>query len=260
MLAHYSVKKAFILLSILVFAFVGVDSTKSFAWALDDQLGDGDEVRIRMELARAGVDERTRDALIAKLESGQVWDSMIPEATPVNSRQYQIGAMVETRLEYSDGSVVISSIEMAPELLSPDLAGSVSGLDPIPLAVTNCSSRSNGTVRTNTGCLVSHNAILVKMSFRADYTFNRIITSTYEPKTTWARIDRVHSPTVITIGSSAQSPTLNIIRKSASFSSPAQARLATIVTALGNVASGTVALNLYVPTGGPALAYTRFEG
>lgn len=162
-----------------------------------------------------GVAQATRDALIAKLESGVLLDSQNGSA-PVSTTTSTVGIYDVTISHYADGSLSESRVERPQAAPAP---GQI-----VPFGVSGCSA--NGGTRTN--CYVDRWDGIIAQSFRANFTF----LSGYD------RIDSVYSPSYTVIGASSASQTyFGIVQQYESASGPARAehRVSAQLPVLGSV-------------------------
>lgn len=205
-----------------ILAILGVVLLPNFAFAPASQLeiDPSLESHLRMVWSNNGVDETTQDALIIKLENGEMLDAM------ENSEAYaveEIGARVIHR--YPDGSINI--IRFGDTSL-----GSIDVLAPQAIGDCNRKGSSGGT-----NCLISGWFSGVQLGFRASYN---------TPLHGAANIYGYHTPTVQCFpGLSCSSPSWNIVRTSQSGQLPAQVGISTTWTFLGAGGSSTTHLRLF---------------
>ncbi|MDZ8276526.1 hypothetical protein R2Q81_11290 [Microbacterium aquimaris] len=149
-----------------------------------------------------GVEEATRDTLVAKLESGELLDSQ-NGSEPVSTSTTTTGGYEVTISTYADGSVSESRVELPTSAETPGLV--------TPFGVTGCS----GTATSRQGCLVDRWDGVIRQSFRADFTY---VTNGYD------RIDSVYSSTYNVYGATSSSVTyFGISKKYENASGPARA-------------------------------------
>ncbi|WP_159614188.1 hypothetical protein [Glutamicibacter sp. JC586] len=77
-----------------------------------------DVVKIRSGLRDLGVDLKTQDQLIKKLEKGIAWDSLIESSKPISNTTQQLSGETVERMVFADGSVAISQTQNGLDLRS----------------------------------------------------------------------------------------------------------------------------------------------
>lgn len=180
-----------------------------------------------------GVSEPTRAALIAKLHSGILLNSM-DGSDPVSTQTFG-GTTVET---FADGSVRELKVETP---VTPPAPGGIS-----PMAgIAGCSSSTSGSYSYRTNCLVSRWDGIISQGFHADFTY---VTPGYD------RIDSVYSPTYAVFGATSASQTyFGILKKveNASGAARAEHRVSAQLPIIGSV---SYYLRLNVGAGGATAA------
>lgn len=202
------------------------------------------ESRIRVGLETYGVGQDVQDSLISKITAGEMWDSLAA-VEPVTTEQRLVRGEFVTLSTYADGSITASGVERATTV-NP---GSIT-----PLGVRNCTSRQSGQVRIKTGCEVWADAILVKMSFTADY--NQTFSASDPAYAIAGTIVGVRDKEIRTIGGTYTVRNFGRTQINATASSPAKARLTADLQAFGSYAATTVWLQLNVPMNTYTLGYS----
>lgn len=165
---------------------------------------------IREELKKYDVSSENIDLLIWKYENGIAWDSISDEFLDVKPTEtINIGSLSTEITRYPDGSVSIKETNLGIE-------------DPY-ISITSRSIGggdfdygSTGNWWMYTGATVRQNTILIKASFKIDYSGNQ---------RTIAQINRVYDHSITIYGGSFSFESLSISNRSASSNKPATADL-----------------------------------
>ncbi|RRD48140.1 hypothetical protein [Arachnia propionica] len=137
-------------LSLLLFFFTLPAKAENIS---EDDLG-----QVRTALKRAGVSQEVEDRLIAKLQAGEIWDSMTPGTEP-RTVERSSGVIREI---YDDGSLVVTTMDDG-ELVDGGIATSLA-------AVSGCRGRSVISSVKYSQCKVEQDSIFLVMGFYFDYS------------------------------------------------------------------------------------------
>ncbi len=185
--------------------------------------------------AQYGVESEVIAELVAKLESGQLLDSMRSTSEPVETKT-NIGSIgIETIATFADGSIVVSSVE------SPKLSDGKSGLS--PQAITGCSLSSSGGYASYSNCRVYSSNGTISVSFYANYS----------RWSSGASISNWRNPEATANYGSMALPRLNAVRTSAVGAQPAVVTLTSRFTSWNNLQTEDIYLSLRVS---PSSAWT----
>lgn len=157
-----------------------------------EEINEGNEY-IREQLNSYGVSQETTESLIAKLDRGEIWDSLNPEKKGTE-KTIKIDNYTEKKI-FPDGSIIINEIDTAdatienipPRYTSPTIGGNGGSSDPgliSPFATVGGGTVTSGSGYTNVkGATVKSVAILVnayyKVNYGIAYSGNDSITSVY---------------------------------------------------------------------------------
>ncbi|NMR21373.1 hypothetical protein [Cellulomonas fimi] len=166
---------------------------------------------MRDQMATLGIDALTSDALITKLESGVLPDSMSPGATPVSTETVTRPGGTETRQVYADGSVNEVTVQAPRVMTVKDPLAQLQGA-----FISECYRSSSGSYVYYSNCKVEYSGIMMYDSFRADYNVY---------KGTTARISNVYSHSILVFGGTYSNVQLTRPRTTQSGSLPAVGRL-----------------------------------
>ncbi|WIE62250.1 hypothetical protein DEI97_003645 [Curtobacterium sp. MCLR17_032] len=160
-----------------------------------------DQTALRDWFTSQGISSATQDALIAKLDSGKLLDSMSQSVQPTSSTSVETSTELVSRSVYPDGSVAVTSLE-TPETTS---AGAKAGTRSLqPQQITGCKESNGG------GYVVESNCKVEIATGPYDLWFN----ATYERYTGGAQIDTANKPNaVVKYGNLVAAPTVSIKRK-----------------------------------------------
>lgn len=198
-------------------------------------------------LTAYGVQAETQAALLNKIRNGESWDSMAG-STPVSTEVFTTARELREVRTFADGSIAVTTMERP--------SATTSGVT--PMSVGGCTMGGVGTVsRTMKGCEVQHNLGLIKMGFYADYKYT--YSSLGDPWVKAASIQRVYNPTALVVGGSFAELAVGITRTTAATGLPARARVNMIATVIGQFVSKSCWVQLNVPIGDYALAYTSYS-
>lgn len=159
-----------------------------------------DQTALRSWFTSQGISVTTQDALIAKLDRGELLDSMTGSVQPVGTTTTETSTELLSRSVYPDGSVSVTSLETPPTT-----AGARSGTRSFsPQQITGCKESNGG------GYVVESNCKVEIATGPYDLWFN----ATYERYTGGAQIDTANKPNaVVKYGNIVAAPTVSIKRK-----------------------------------------------
>jgi hypothetical protein len=150
----------------LVVSLTGVatPATANEGFARSTGLLTADQVaQLRSLLAENGVDAATSEALVAKMQRGELWDSFRPDVAPVSEVTTLDGQYTVTRSVYPDGSVVISTVSR------PTDGGTIQG-GATPEGVTGCQlTYVPGYAAYYKNCKADVNLVAIRMGFYFDF-------------------------------------------------------------------------------------------
>lgn len=186
---------------------------------------------IRNGLAKYDVDEETQNHLIWKLENGEMWDSMSGEYIDLQpqERYFSENHLFE-KTTYPDGSIKISDI----------YGGEYKEFDPIGtcgIGGGDFEWGSAGRWWKYTGATASESIILVKASFKIDYSGHERLQ---------AQIDRIYDYSIMIIGGTYSYEHFKIIRKTASGNNAAEAELKFSLIGIEGLYSKTCYLKAHI--------------
>jgi len=160
-----------------------------------------DQTALREWFTSQGVQSATQDALIAKLDSGSLLDSMSQSVEPTSTTSVQTATELVSRSVYPDGSVAVTSLEKPAVTAGGAKAGSRSLQ---PQQITGCKESNGG------GYVVESNCKVEIATGPYDLWFN----ATYERYTGGAQIDTANKANaVVKYGNLVAAPTVTIKRK-----------------------------------------------
>ncbi|WP_416393828.1 MULTISPECIES: hypothetical protein [unclassified Curtobacterium] len=160
-----------------------------------------DQTALREWFTSQGIPATTQDALVAKLDSGKLLDSMSGSVKPVSTTTTQNATELVSRSVYPDGSVAVTSLE-TPSSNSASAAPGARSLQ--PEQITGCKESNGG------GYVVESNCKVEIATGPYDLWFN----ATYERYTGGAQIDTANHPNgVVKYGNIVSGPTVSIKRK-----------------------------------------------
>jgi hypothetical protein len=108
-----------------------------------------DQTALRDWFTSQGVSNATQDALIAKLDSGKLLDSMSGAVKPDTTTTTQTATALVNRSVYPDGSVAVTSLE------TPTKTGTAAGARSLqPQQITGCKESNGGGYVVETNCKV----------------------------------------------------------------------------------------------------------
>jgi hypothetical protein len=171
-----------------------------------------------------GVDTSYQDSLVALILSGGVPLSNNPEAEPSSSTSRVVSGWKEIRSVYADGSVQITKIQQ-PQLFQKRAL------------ITGCKVQSGTGYKNYSGCMIDNNTVTTYFGFRANYGF---VVGGRDA------IFSVYDPFVYCYFGSCSEPNLAITKKYQDSNGPAVAKLSTVFTLFGGVASSTTSISLEV--------------
>jgi len=119
--------------------------------------------QLRSFLHENGVSGPTQKALLTKLQRGEPWDSLRPDASPVSEETTLHDRHATTRAVYADGSIVITSVSKP----TPESSGEG---DVSPLSVEACSVRNSPPYAVYyDSCRADVNYGIIRMGFYFNY-------------------------------------------------------------------------------------------
>lgn len=198
------------------------------------QISQNDIIQLKTFLNDYGVNQKTQNTLLNKLESGEIWDSLKKNEKPTHSYETENNDVTEKVEVYKDGSIIVTSInyeevEEVNEISENKLIS--------PLAV------SPGTVTGGSGyknfkkAKVYYNSGIANAHFYANFTIvfggNDYISNVYDQKVT-------------AIGGSASDISLKRTRAKETLDNKASAKLSFNFTNFNNTGSTTAWLKLFV--------------
>ncbi|TFD45409.1 hypothetical protein E3T55_18730 [Cryobacterium frigoriphilum] len=192
--------------------------------------------QIDVEMQKWGIEEGTRESLLAKHVAGETWDSM-NDSEPVSVDERQDGDTQVTTRRYEDGSVSVSMLER-PKAEQGAQEGEISAR-----GVASCRVSSSNGVTDYTGCWASESTILISAGFTVNY-------STHQTGGAWIRSTGSHSITILSLGAGYADLTLGVTKAIATSSAPATAEMTFRPT--GATFGTTCRLKVSVTTGGSA--------
>lgn len=190
-----------------------------------------DIIQLKSFLNSYDVSQETQNALIEKLNTGNLWDSIKEGEKPTHSYEVQTNDIIEKVEVYKDGSIVVTSIdyEDVEEVTENELI--------TPFGV------SPGTITSGTGyknfkkAKVYYSNGLGNAYFYADFT---IVQGGND------YISQVYDYSLKTLGGTASEVSLKINRAKETLDYRAEAKLSFIYTAFNNAGSTTCWLKLNV--------------
>lgn len=213
-------------------AFASVTPTTNQAvsstTAKSTSLSKSDKDTLNKWMKQYGVDDSTREALIAKYENGQLWDSITNSKSPTKIEKLDDNSVKRT---YADGSISISSISGGSKTTT-ESNGSIS----INSVGGGTSTSGSGYINIK-GATVSEYQGVVNAQFLADYT---LVNGGMD------YITKVYNKKVVVIGGAASGVTLTMIQKQETLNDPAEAELAFDVTVYSGGGSANGWLQLFV--------------
>lgn len=123
-----------------------------------------DEVnQLRSMMTENGIDAATREALLAKIQRGELWDSLRPDVSPVTEVTTLDAQYAVTRSVYPDGSIAISTVSR------PTAGGTIEG-GASPDGVTGCQVTTvPGLASFYKNCKADVNLLTIRMGFYFDF-------------------------------------------------------------------------------------------
>lgn len=197
-----------------------------------EHITEAEKTEVANLLSSRGVDEKTQETLITKLESGNLLDADNPQVKPTNiERTEQDGKQVEKRV-FPDGSVGVASSELSQATTELEAAN-----------ISGCRSYDFGAWRRHDGCRIGYDGISFKFSFISDY-------STTRSSGVKAVIRSAHSPIVNrAIGHSVNSNEVQMVRQWQVGDQPAHARQVVSMTPFKVLWTRSSTVELYVKDG-----------
>ncbi|CAB4600023.1 MAG: hypothetical protein F2587_00365 [Actinobacteria bacterium] len=171
-----------------------------------------------------GVEDTYQDSLVNLILSGGVPLSNNPDAEPSSSTSKLVSGWKEVRSVYADGSVQITKIQQ-PQLVQNRAL------------ITGCKVQSGTGYKNYSGCMVDNNTVTTYFGFRANYGY---VVGGRDA------IFSVYDPFVFCYFGSCSEPVLAITKKYEDSNGPAVAKLSTVFTLFGGVASSTTSISLQV--------------
>ncbi|OCI32794.1 hypothetical protein [Oerskovia enterophila] len=224
-------------------AFTGVQSA-SAAPEASQGLSADDRAQLTTFLTDGGVTAETTATLLKKLEDGQMWDSLAG-GTVVSTDSSESATAYDTVTTYADGSISVTSLEKGV----PAATGAIT-----PFAVSGCTTKNTGTLRTSRNCTASERRGVVNMSFKVGY--DQRFSASDLAYVTGASLLAPTNASVTTIGGTYSIRNFGRTKTTASAGSPATARLTVDFQCVGGWCANTTWMQVNVPINTYTLAYT----
>lgn len=170
------------------------------------------------------VDKETQEALLEKLDDGKIWDSLDPNAEPVESHVQKFENGFSKKVDtYADGSVVATEVEIDYPEIAPQPSGNIRAL--ATPTVSGGTVTSGSGYLTVTGAKVNYDAVVIKCFFYANY---QLVQGAYD-KISWV------SPTaeayIHIIGGTFSERQMSLPKSAENINGPAYATLSFIASA-----------------------------
>lgn len=171
-----------------------------------------------------GVSLEHQDDLVSLIVSGGVPLSNNPDAEPISTTTQSVSGRSSVRSVYSDGSVAVSSIQMPQSVQTRAL-------------ITGCKVQSGTGYKNFSGCMIDNNTVTTYFGFKSNYGY---VLGGRDA------IFSVYDPFVFCYFGTCSDPALAITKKYEDSNGAATAKLSTVFTFLGGVASATTSISLQV--------------
>lgn len=179
------------------------------------------------ELRKYNVADKNIDVLMWKYENGVAWDSLSDEFRDIKPQEVlHIGNYTQEITRYPDGSISISDTNLGTKVPFHKIT-------PASIGGGDFDHGSTGRWWIYTGATVKQNTILIKASFKIDYSGNQ---------TSIGQISSVYDYDITVYGGSSSFESLSITNKYASSNKPATAELRFTHTMVGGGYSKTAYL------------------
>ncbi|MDX1770185.1 MAG: hypothetical protein R3328_01535 [Planococcaceae bacterium] len=234
-----------IALTTILGAGTGIASANSFAkenissvqQQEKKEMSKDDIKQLKMFFDEYGVEKQIQNSLILKLKKGIPWDSIKPESEIVSSEEIVSETETQVIQKFKDGSISVQTLETPAVQVEDNISTDNNESIFTPLSVTGGTVTTGTGYRTVRGAKVKVETGICNAWFYADFT------------TLYGAMDRitsVYDSTVVGIGGTTNSDTLNIVRATETLDNKAEAKLNFQFVAFGGAGSSTVWLKLLV--------------